>query len=99
MVLELAPPASSDGFPIAGGSGDAHSVGHSVDHSTSHVDFVVAALFVGLCASVLGRLFGVTRGSRVTVSSGVLRSTLGLASLSVLPARSPTAPGVQVFRL
>ena len=103
IVLELAPPTSSDSLPITGSSADLHSgdhsVDHPVDHSASHVDYVVAVLFAGLCASVLGRLFGDWRTSRYIASSGVRRPTLDVVSPSVLAARPPTTLEVQVFRL
>lgn len=101
--LELMPSASAGALQTAGGSADAHSadspVDSSVDQPASHVDYVVAALFAGLCASLLVRLFGVSRTGAFTASCAVRRVALGVPSLSVLPARPPTAPEVQVFRL
>lgn len=105
------PSASAGALQITGGSADAHpadssadspvnsSVDSSVDQPASHVDYVVAALFAGLCASLLVRLFGASRTGTFTASCSVRRVALGVPSLSVLPARAPMAPEVQVFRL
>lgn len=102
-VLELMPSAGSDALQAAGGLTGSHPTDHPVERSADrpgpHVDYVVAALFAVLCASLLRRLFGLWRTSRSMVSPIVRSPALAVPSLSVSPGRAPTAPEVQVFRL
>ena len=101
-VLEFMPSAGSGALHATGGSVDSHSADRSADHPAPHLDYAVAALLVGLGASLLGRLFGTWRAA--ASPAALRRPSLGVSSLavfssSVSPGRPPTATGVQVFRL
>lgn len=98
-VLELVPSASAGALHVTGGPAATRSLESSLGQPASHADLVAAALCAGLCASLLARLIRVSRAGPFAASGAVRRVNVGLPSPPVLPARAPTAPEVQVFRL